>query len=537
VGVKWTRGGVVAAILTAAALAPAQASAATTSVFGGKTVSGNAIPCTTQSDGVRVCYGADNNGPAGSDLRLKSFDGQPLEVYVILPPAPSAGNGGPYPLVVQSHGWGSSARGPENGSFRSSEYYGPTADVLAKAGYAVLQLTARGFGDSCGKATSAIGLFACGSHGYIRLDDDRYEVRDIQRAIGLLVDEKFANHSRIGATGESYGGGVSLQLATLKNRVMWQDGSLHPWRSPGGTPLSLTAAAPVIPWSDLIYSLTPNGRTLDYRVTGPNDDLSPLGVEKESFVSGLYFLGTTTGSYALPGQDPQADLTTWYAAIQQGDPPNPTDPYIIDQIARYHSAYYLLDGKYGAAAQSPPPLLIANGFTDDLFPVDEAVRYYNLERSLYPADPLSLLDGDFGHERAANKPGDEALLSNAIQTVFNYWLQGVGTRPRPRSIIEPASAETPGCCKVRSGVWRGGHVCAGGAKRSRLQRRWSGRTLPVSDKGSRRSARRASNCSPIAVAIALSALRCPSVSTRGAVSRTQSVPSAKPSGVRSGTPA
>ncbi len=79
--------------------------------------------------------------------------------------------------------------------------------------------------------------------------------------------------------------------------------------------------------------------------------------------------------------------------------------------------------------------MIANGFTDDLFPVDEAVRYYNLEHSLYPSDPISLFDGDFGHQPANNKPGDLALLSSAIQSFFDYYLKGSGRsrlRARPR---------------------------------------------------------------------------------------------------------
>ena len=57
------------AAATAALGAPAQASAAISSVFSGQTISGNAISCTTQSDGVRVCHGTYNNGPAGSDIR------------------------------------------------------------------------------------------------------------------------------------------------------------------------------------------------------------------------------------------------------------------------------------------------------------------------------------------------------------------------------------------------------------------------------------------------------------------------------------
>src|SRR6201999_1503881 len=120
------------------------------------------------------------------------------------------------------------------------------------------------------------------------------------------------------------------------------------------------------------------------------------------------------------------------ALLNAGEPydSNPEAQSVITQIARFHSAYYLLDGAYGTAKQSPAPLLIANGFTDDLFPVDEAVRYYNLEHSLYPSDPISLLDGDFGHMRAQNKPGDETLLSNAIQSLFAYYLKGSGARPQ-----------------------------------------------------------------------------------------------------------
>ncbi|HZU40529.1 MAG TPA: CocE/NonD family hydrolase [Solirubrobacteraceae bacterium] len=395
---------------------PATAGATVTGVLAGQTISGNAIPCVAQSDGVRVCHGADNGGGA-ADLRLRTFDGVPLEVYVILPPAPSSGNDGGYPLVVQSHGWGGSAGGPSD-----TQYYGPTADSWARSGYAVLQLTARGFGDSCGKATSPGALGPC-PNGYIRLDDERYEARDVQYATGLLVDEGLVNPNAIGVTGESYGGGVSLELATLRNRVMAADGTLQPWLSPAGTPLHIAAAAPVIPWSDLVYSLMPNGRTLDTQIASPTTDLTPIGVEKQSFVTGLFALGASSGYYSTT--DPQADLPAWYAAVNAGEPyeTNPLTPTIIQQLAEFRSPYYLLDGAYGTAREEPAPLLIANGFTDDLFPVDEAVRYYNLERSLYPHNPIALVDGDFGHQRAQNKSRDRAYLSERIAQFFAHYLK------------------------------------------------------------------------------------------------------------------
>jgi dienelactone hydrolase len=446
----------VAAALIAAV--PAAADAAITTVLSGKTVSGQGIPCVAQTGGVRVCHG-DDGGASGPDLRLKSFDGAPLEVYVILPPAPSSGADANYPLVVQSHGWGGNAVGLAKGT----SYVGPAAGQWAAKGYAVLQLTARGFGDSCGQAarsaeTTAHYAAVC-SKGYIRLDDERYEARDVQYTAGLLVDAGLVNPAAIGVTGPSYGGGVSLELATLKNRVMNANGTLSPWRSPTGKALSIAAAAPVIPWSDLAYSLEPNGRTLDYRLTGVNTDLVPFGVEKQSFEGGLFALGQVDGSYSTPGSDPQADLTTWYATVTAGEPYGAEATYIANQIAQYHSPYYVLDGKYGTGLEAPSPLLIANGFTDDLFPVDEALRYYNLERALYPSDPLQLVDGDFGHMRANNKPADVALLSARIARFFDHYLKHAGSTPRSgvTAKVETCPSNAPSGPTYSAATWAGLH--------------------------------------------------------------------------------
>ena len=417
----------VGVALACAGASASSAYASVSSVFAGQTVSGNAISCVAQSDGVRVCHGTYNNGPSSSDIRLKSFDGTPLALYVELPPAPASGTDGSYPLVVQSHGWD----GPTTGPF-DTQFFSATADSWAQRGYAVLQLVARGWGDSCGSAQSRQADPTDCANGYIRLDDTRYEARDVQYATGLLVDAGIVDPGRIGVTGESYGGGVSLELATLNNRMMNADGSLSPWRSPAGTPLHIAAAAPVIPWSDLDYSLLPNGRTFDTAVASPTTDLAPIGVEKQSFVSGLYADGQAGGYIGPAGTNPQADLTTWFSTINAGEPydANTEDQFISDQIARYHSPYYVLDNAYGTGQVAPAPLLIANGFTDDLFPVDEAVRYYNYERSTFKGDPIALFDGDFGHQRAQNKADVKAALSGSIQNFFDYYVKRTGTQPQ-----------------------------------------------------------------------------------------------------------
>ena len=446
----------LAAIAAAAALMalPAGASGAATGVLGGHTMDGQPIACVAQADGVRVCHG-DESGPGGPDLRLKSFDGTPLAVYVTLPAAPASGADGHYPLIVQSHGWGDPPTGPSD-----TQYAGPTALQWARDGYAVLQFAARGWGDSCGTAESrSVNPPAC-AHGYVRLDDYRYEARDVQNAVGLLVDEGLADPSRVGATGESYGAGLSLDLATLKNRVMNADGSLSPWKSAHGTPLHIAAAAPQFGWSDLVYALAPNGRTLDSQVTSPTADLSPFGVEKMSILSGLYTVGTEGAYYAPPGTDPQADVTTWFANTSAGEPyATPSDLSELQQIAQFRSPYYLLDGAYGTGRQAPAPLFLTNGFTDDVFPVDEAERYSNLERSLYPSDPIALFDYDGGHQRGNNKPADGALVVPRVKAFFDHYVKGTGPQPTlgVTALTQACPTSVPSAGPYRAPTWAALH--------------------------------------------------------------------------------
>jgi dienelactone hydrolase len=412
---------VVAAVFVAL---PAGASAAVTGVLAGHTMDGQPIPCVTQTDGVRVCAG-DETGPGGADLRLKSFDATPLQIYVTLPAVPKSGIDGNYPLVVLTHGWGDPPTGPSD-----AQYGGGSAIDWARDGYAVLQIADRGWGDSCGTVESRLVNVAACANGYIHLDDYRYEARDVQYAVGLLVDEGLVNPDKIGVQGESYGAGLALELATLKNRVMNADGTFSPWTSLDGTPLHIAAAAPFAGWSDLVYALTPNGRTLDTGLTPATADLSPAGVEKQSIVSGLYAVGTEGAYYAPPGVDPEADVTSWFGEISAGEPySTPMDTSLIQQIAKFHSPYYLLDGAFGLQREAPAPLFMANGFTDDVFPVDEALRYYNLERKLYPHDPISLFFADIGHQRADDKASDLALMAARIHAFFDHYVKGTGPKP------------------------------------------------------------------------------------------------------------
>ncbi len=385
------------------------------------------IACATQSDGVRFC---------SATAPVPTFDGVPLDVNVTLPAQPTTGGDGHFPLVIIAHGLGGHKKDVDQ---REAGWI-DSAHQWASRGYAVLNNTDRGFWGSCGTpASRSASPIGC-AQGWNRLMQARYEVRDAQYLTGLLVDEGWADPNRIGATGESYGGGESLMLATLKNRVMTLNGSFAPWTSPNGTPLHIAAAAPTIPWSDLISSLIPNGHGLDYTIAGPTDNFTPAGIEKQSYVSGLYAAtqvdtstGQVDGYIAPPGADPDADLTTWFNTISAGEPydGNPLITPIIDSFRNYRGSFYVLDGTSagGADRTQPAPLLISNGFTDDLFPVDEALRYYNLERSRFPHDPISLVFMDYGHSRGQNKPADVAYLNTKINAWFDHYVKGAGLNP------------------------------------------------------------------------------------------------------------
>ena len=99
---------------------------------------------------------------------------------------------------------------------------------------------------------------------------------------------------------------------------MYPDGSLSPWRARRERRCRSTAAAPVIPWSDLVASLLPNGRTLDYPDRLPDHRPVARSASRSSPTSRACSRSArASGFYAPPGTDPEADLTTWYALAQR----------------------------------------------------------------------------------------------------------------------------------------------------------------------------------------------------------------------------
>ncbi len=95
----------------------------------------------------------------------------------------------------------------------------------------------------------------------------------------------------------------------------------------------------------------------------------------------------------------------------------------IDTLTRFHSAYAI------DHSVPPVPLFVGSGFTDDLFPVDETLRFTERTVREHPAVPVSVLLGDFGHQRASNKPDVRRLLLDRVHGWMDHYVRGVGAAP------------------------------------------------------------------------------------------------------------
>ncbi len=417
------------AAVTALIVASPAAAAPPTSVFNGDVDCGTVTDEGSGADAVpgslgQTWCGTFDPGATGPTLTTniddprsttKTFDGVPLDVNFALPSTGSA----PYPVVGVFHGWG------------QAKFDFEVLQQWLDQGYAVYSLSQRGWGESCGSAAARAADPAGCAQGYLHLMDLRYEARDSQLLLGELVDEGLIDPHRIAATGNSYGGGMSFELAALNDRMMKTDGTLVPWTSPDGTPISLAVAMPNAGWTELGYALTPNGNNLDYIADAGY--WGRLGVMKESYVQGL----SSQGFKAPVGTDPGADVSGWEDRLDEGEPydGDPEVTAILDEVNTYHSAYGVDQGR------PPAPLLVTSGFTDDVFPVNEATRFYNRTRAEYPGSPVALLLASWGHPRGQV----QANVNNALLDLQDQWLAHYlkGQGPQPPSDVTAYTQTCP----------------------------------------------------------------------------------------------
>ena len=193
---------------------------------------------------------------------------------------------GPFPTIVLEHGYPGTkatfqASTPEGNGGATYHY---NDNFYARRGYAVVTLSARGFGRSCGVPESRTA--GC-ERGWTHIADQRYENRDVQHLLGLLVDEGVARPDgarRQRRLGRRRARGRPRLPARPHPPARRQ---LRPLASPRGTPLHIAAAFPRWGWYDLTTALVPNGR--------PASSRSPLGIPKRTWIDLLYAGGAAAG--------------------------------------------------------------------------------------------------------------------------------------------------------------------------------------------------------------------------------------------------
>ncbi len=385
---------------------------------------------------------------------VPTFDGMPLSVDVTVP----CGEPAPRPAVVMLHGftddktvWEETGKSDTVHSLDrpgSNELWNNI--WFASRGYVVLNYTARGWRDSCGPSTPGHSVAApapqCAPYAFwIHLDDKRWEVRDAQWLAGGLVQSGLADATRLAITGGSYGGAPTAAAALLAGRTMCggaavpaalgpdpcagrPNGALVPWRTPDGRrPLAWAAAVPMYTFSDLLQVLAPNGRSSDGWRLAPRDrsHTKPFGVPLQSTVSGLLLAAQFTSSVAAPGTDPDADITTATRRLLAGNPFPPRDPQIASDI----DVYERFKSPITTRPQGRVPIFWVGGLTDALFPAFEPLTLrQRLERSY----PFKLFLGDLGHDYAADRTDEWALVKPQMNAFLDHYLRPDRTPAAPQ---------------------------------------------------------------------------------------------------------
>ncbi|HEX2021217.1 MAG TPA: CocE/NonD family hydrolase [Candidatus Thermoplasmatota archaeon] len=250
---------------------------------------------------------------------LTSFDGTPIAYTILKPAAASASH--KVPVVLSSHGWGGTR------CTSAVEACRPEIEAILGAGLGYVSFDQRGHGASGGVARAMDPEF--------EVRDARLVIDEIARWDWVLLDGP--GDPRLGATGDSYGGGFQLMTALEETRL---EGRAR-----------LDALAPRITWNDLVTSLAPGG------------------VPKTAHVTALHS-AHVTGTARL-----HEDFVRWYAlTMATGEVP----PEAEAELRRHSPAWYAENG-----VLLDVPVLFLQGAEDTLFPLNEAWRTY--ETVLSPA--------------------------------------------------------------------------------------------------------------------------------------------------------
>jgi ABC-2 type transport system ATP-binding protein len=314
--------------------------------------------------------GAGEPDPRTTHQRIHVVDGPEDDQQVTLDTTFFAPAGAERaPAVLLGHGLGGSKEGTR-----------AEAVELARAGFAVLTWSARGHGASTGQ---------------IALDSPDYEVKDARQLIDwlarrpeVLLDRP--GDPRVGMTGDSYGGGISLMTAAYDRRV--------------------DAIAPRITWYDLA------------------DALSPGGVFKKLWAGILFANRPADGAPTPCGRFLPSLCAMYQQAAETGRPADAA----IEALRRSSPS--------SVRGRIKVPALLVQGQSDSLFPLDQADA--NAQAIAATGTPVSVAWIQGGHDGGDPETG---RVRGLVRDWFDRWL-----RPRPATGDESAAGAVSGFTVTRT---------------------------------------------------------------------------------------
>jgi len=397
-------------------------------------------------------------GDAGLMAGADALGNVALDVDISLPITPPPAGG--YPMIVLMHGCcGGNKTGWEANTIDAGgERWHYNNAWFAARGYVVVTYSARGFvsgGPVPGQP------YLAGSTGETQLNSRSFEINDYQAlacnvlaeaevesfddvspATEIVGNDVIIDPDKVVTTGGSYGGGFSWLALTDPEWTCNDDTGAD------GTDMSLAATAPKYGWTDLAYTLVPNGThsqlpsdlpATDGCDSGGRDLLGadcpgpPLtGVPKSSIVSALFLSGnaTFTDHTTFP-----PEITESFACLQ-GTYPLESSPACDTTLSTYlprflreRSAYYqndffgkIDDGGLGFDPDYVTPVFNAGTLTDPLFPMYENRRMANRLLAVNSGYPIQQYYGDYQHfvQNKAKEWGDLCDADHHVCTLADF---------------------------------------------------------------------------------------------------------------------
>ncbi|HUY49156.1 MAG TPA: alpha/beta fold hydrolase [Streptosporangiaceae bacterium] len=364
-------------------------------------------------------------GVTARALRIPVVDGPADNQHVLLDATLFTPPGtGRIPAILLAHGFGETKYAVQ-----------PEAEQLARAGFAVLTWSARGFGASTGQ---------------VALDSPDYEVKDVEQLVGwlarqprVMLDEP--GDPRVGITGDSYGGAIALLAAAYDHRIdaivpqgTWYNlaTALFP-NAAGGSPVDGVFKKQ---WAGLLFTQGSAGfgGAAQAAGDGQSGGAGQPGGSSGSGQSGGSASPAPAASPASPGQPAQSVqaalcgrfLPQICAMYQQAATLGRATPQAVSLLLRSSPA--------SVANRIDVPTLLIQGETDSLFGLDQANSNYQAIRR--NGAPVNVVWFAGGHDGGNQQTSQVTQLTAAW---FDHWLKPTHLLFRPggeSAGAHPASA-------------------------------------------------------------------------------------------------